>query len=193
MSLFLNFGAGRNQLPEPWQNLNAEHDIRKPLRFEDGSASRILAEHVIEHVPFLQGVGFLQECARLLEPGGVLRLAFPDPARLLARVGEDGFELGRHAVSYATELGNRPDGELIRATREKARAGALMMLVGWNHQCAWTVTTAAAALCAVGFGDVKQRRYGCSDHAELERVDGHHQEAGDYLALFETTVLEATK
>ena len=66
---FLNFGAGPNQLSEPWQNLDPTHDIRKRLRFENGSVAAILAEHVIEHVPFLQVLGFFQECLRVLEPG----------------------------------------------------------------------------------------------------------------------------
>ena len=80
--LFLNFGAGPNQLPEPWQNLDPTHDIRKRLRFENGSVAAILAEHVIEHAPFLQVLGFFQECLRVLEPAGMLRIAFPDIGRL---------------------------------------------------------------------------------------------------------------
>ena len=87
--LFLNFGAGPNQLPEPWQNLDPTHDIRKRLRFENGSVAAILAEHVIEHVPFLQVLGFFQECLRVLEPGGMLRIAFPDIGRFLTSRSHD--------------------------------------------------------------------------------------------------------
>ncbi len=195
MGLFLNVGAGPNQLPEPWQNLNAEHDIRKRLRFDDGSASRILAEHVIEHAPFLQGFGFIQECLRVLEPGGVLRLAFPDPARLLDTFAHDGFLLGARATLYADTLAKRPDGDLVSKAHPeaRARAGVLMMLVGWQHQSAWTLTTAAASLCAAGFQHVVRRQYGASERAELVNVDGHHKDVGEYLALLETTILEATK
>lgn len=189
MGLFLNFGAGPNQLPEPWQNLNAEHDIRKRLRFASGAVSGILAEHVIEHVPFLQGFGFLQECFRLLETGGVLRLAFPDPVRLLG-LGNDGFELGSTAGEYAAELAKRPNGEIVRCASDKRRAGALMMLVGWHHQSAWTLHTAAVALCTVGFRKVQNRDY---SRGELAGVDGHHKDVGEALALLETTVLEAKK
>ena len=83
MNLLLNFGAGPNQLPQPWRNLGPEHDIRKRLKFEDNSANAILAEHVIEHVPFLQSLGFFREALRVLKPGGVLRVAFPDIGRFL--------------------------------------------------------------------------------------------------------------
>lgn len=189
MGLFLNFAAGPNQLPAPWQNLNAEHDIRKRLKFSDDSVSRILAEHVIEHAPFLQGYGFLQECFRVLEPGGLLRLAFPDPVRLLA-VGLDGFSLGPKADEYAAELRKRPSGEIVRCSPDGPRAGAVMMMIGWQHQSIWSLHTAAAVLCTIGFKNVNNREYGCG---ELAGVDGHHKDLGEALALLETTILEAKK
>lgn len=190
MGHFLNFGAGPNQLPPPWQNLNALHDIRKPLKFEDGSASRILAEHVIEHVPFLQGYGFLLECMRILEPGGVLRLAFPDPVRLLA-VGVDGFSLGPMAEEYAAALGERQASRgVLPAHRAGARGGVSMILTGWHHQCIWSQHTAAVALLSAGFVKVQNREYG---RGELAGVDGHHIDVGPRLATLESTILEATK
>jgi hypothetical protein len=189
MGHFLNFGAGPNQLPEPWQNLNAEHDLRKRLKFADESASGILAEHVIEHVPFLQGYGFLQECFRVLELDGVLRLAFPDPVRLLA-IGMTGFELGPRAREYAAELAERPNGEIVRNASDKPRAAAIMMMVGWHHQSIWSLHTAAAVLCTIGFRKVCNRNYG---EGVLAGVDGHHKDVGERVALLETTIVEAQK
>jgi len=191
MSHFLNFGAGPNQLPEPWQNLNAEHDIRKRLKFADGSTAAILAEHVIEHVPYLQAYGFLLECYRVLATEGVLRLAFPDPVRLLA-IGMDGFSLGPKADEYAAAFAKRPQGEVVRGARpaEKARAGASMMLIGWHHQSMWTLHSAAAVLCTIGFRRVVNREYG---KGALAEIDGHHRDVGQEMAILETTILEATK
>lgn len=189
MGLHLNFGAGPNQLPPPWANLNAEHDLRKRLKFPDESASAILAEHVIEHVPYLQGFGFLQECFRVLELDGVLRLAFPDPAALLG-LGVDGFELGPTANEYAAELALRPDGNIVRNAGDKPRAAAIMMMIGWHHQSLWTLYGAAAVLCTIGFRSVVRRDYG---KGKLAGVDGHHKDVGERIAVLETTVLEATK
>jgi len=189
MSHFLNFGAGPNQLPEPWQNLNAEHDLRKRLKFPDSSVKAILAEHVIEHVPYLQAYGFLLECFRVLEPGGVLRLAFPDPVRLLA-ISMEGFQLGPKAEEYADELKKRPHGEVVRRATDKARAGASMMLIGWHHQSMWSLHTAAACLCTIGFARVVNRDYG---KGALAGIDGHHKDVGHEMAMLETTILEATK
>lgn len=183
MGLFLNFGAGQNQLPEPWQNLNAAHDIRKRLKFEDGSASAILAEHVIEHAPFLQGFGFLGECLRVLEPGGVLRLAFPDVGRLLTPSCYD--EL--RSFSYE---GNAYARALFGAPGALGAAAAQLLLTGWQHQAAWTRDSACGALLAVGFSEVRERMY---EEGELPNVDGHHKAVGDEIARIETTIVEAKK
>lgn len=193
MGLFLNFGAGPNQLPEPWQNLNAAHDIRKRLRFEDGSASAILAEHVIEHVPFLAGFGFLQECWRVLEPGGVLRLAFPDAARFIDYPRMPQAELHPNLLRYARALEQRDQGGLIRGAasgHDKQRAALLMLFAGWEHQAAWSIGMAAAALFAHGFLGVT-----CcvSASGRLAGVDGHHLEVGEEIARLETSILEAVK
>lgn len=200
--LHLHFGAGPNQLPEPWQNLNVLHDIRKPLRFETGSARAILAEHVIEHVPFLQGLGFFWECLRVLEPGGVLRVAFPDLSRFLGYKHEDSGEIGyqfiARALDYAEALAKhlKQEHAQVQAARDQdeersfVRAAMLRMATGWGHQTAWTLPTAAACLLAVGFSTVRAREYG---KGQLVGVDGHHRDVGAELAELESTILEATK
>jgi len=189
MALFLNFGAGLNLLPDPWQNLDPTHDIRKRLKFENNSAAAILAEHVIEHVPFLQVLGFFQECLRVLEPGGVLRIAFPDVGRFLTSCSRE-VALNMAAFHYAEGLSKRPGIDLAGTALEKTRAALWQMLTGWGHQTAWTEHSAAGALLVVGFSHVCRREYG---HGELRGVDGHHRDAGPELALLESTILEARR
>jgi predicted SAM-dependent methyltransferase len=191
MGLFLNFGAGPNQLPEPWQNLDPSHDIRKPLRFDSDSAQGILAEHVIEHVPFLQGVGFFRECLRVLVTGGVLRIAFPDVGRFLRPSSTDLLELQLNdaADSYVQALDERPENWLRHHAYDK-RSALVQMLTGWGHQMAWTEDSAGGALLALGFSSVRWCEYG---HGTLAGVDGHHHTVGSKLAKLEATTLEATK
>ena len=43
--------------------LDAEVAVARPF-------DHAMAEHVIEHVPFLQAMGFFRECVRVLRPGG---------------------------------------------------------------------------------------------------------------------------
>jgi len=189
MDSFLNFGAGPNQLPEPWQNLGPMHDIRKRLKFENDSAAAILAEHVIEHVPFLQVLGFFRECRRVLKPGGVLRVAFPDVGRFLTSRSME-FTFNAAALGYADGLAERPGLDLPSTAPEKTRVALWQMLTGWGHQTAWTEHSAAGALLVVGFSRVWRRPYG---YGEIEGVDGHHRDVGPELARLESTILEARK
>ncbi len=57
----VQFGSGHNLLPG-WDNRDSETDIRKALPFPIASVEFILAEHVIEHVEFREGLEFLREC-----------------------------------------------------------------------------------------------------------------------------------
>lgn len=52
-------------------------DASKPLPFEAGSFSLVLANHVVEHVPG-DVVAVLRDWVRVLAPGGVLGLILPD-------------------------------------------------------------------------------------------------------------------
>lgn len=203
--IFLNFGAGPNQLPEPWLNLDPSHDIRKRLRFENDSVDAVLAEHVIEHVPFLQGLGFFREVLRVLEPGGTFRIAFPDVARFL-RYDVDGCaSFNRVAPVYAQGLAARPNASPALSSGSHAHKGQMpdklegealtrqalwQMLTGWGHQMAWTGDSAAGALLVVGFRQVKMCEYG---RGELAGIDGHHRDVGPELAQLESTILEAKK
>jgi hypothetical protein len=200
MGHYLNFGPGPNILPEPWQNLEPNHDIRKRLRFGDGTCSQILAEHVIEHVSFLQGYQFLGEVLRILEPGGILRLAFPDISRMLSswwatadvsRVPKN-YSLSSTALNYAKALAKKPDGAWSAGLSDAdlSRHAMLRMLTGWGHQMAWTHESAAGVLLSIGFSKVVQQPY---NKGRIAGVDGHHRDVGPELAEVESTVLEATK
>jgi predicted SAM-dependent methyltransferase len=81
----VNLGCGSVFHPD-WINLDSipvsdlvrRWDIRKPLPFESGEVDVCYASHVLEHLLRSNARGFLQECHRVLAPGGVMRLAVPD-------------------------------------------------------------------------------------------------------------------
>lgn len=172
----LHFGCGPNRLPAPWENFDRDVNIAQPLPFEDSSAAFIFAEHVIEHVPFLEGMGFLRECLRVLVPGGVLRFAFPDVTR---------FESFQQTDEYLLFLKAR--------NRRAATIGDVFrfILLDNGHRACWTKDSGCAAAFAIGFGRVRVEQYGQSINPELSGIDGHHRTSP--VALLETTVLEATK
>ena len=48
------------------------------LPLADATADLVYSSHFLEHIPRDQVAPFLQECWRILKPGGVLRLVVPD-------------------------------------------------------------------------------------------------------------------
>lgn len=60
------------------------HDLRRPFPWPDASAEAIYSSHTLEHLTREQGQRFLRECARVLVPGGVVRIMVPDLGVLLS-------------------------------------------------------------------------------------------------------------
>jgi len=52
--------------------------LENALPFKPGQVSIIYCAHTIEHLPEAAAVRFLNDCARILKPGGRIRLVYPD-------------------------------------------------------------------------------------------------------------------
>src|SRR4029077_17458324 len=65
---------GVSRVDLPW-------DLRNQLPFADGSAEAVFHEHLLEHLPLNAVLTLLQECRRLLRPGGIIRVGVPDAGR----------------------------------------------------------------------------------------------------------------
>ena len=81
----LNLGCGRQFHPD-WINVDLEavsdevleHDLTRGLPFEEESIDVVYHSHVLEHLKPQEGVKLLEECFRVMKPGGVLRIVVPD-------------------------------------------------------------------------------------------------------------------
>jgi predicted SAM-dependent methyltransferase len=87
--MMLNVGCGQ-RFHAGWVNVDIAHrdpsviahDITCGLPFPDARFDVVYHSHVIEHIRRHDVVPFLQECLRVLKPGGILRVATPDLERL---------------------------------------------------------------------------------------------------------------
>lgn len=86
----LNIGCG-SHFHDDWVNLDVAprdsavmaHDVtRYPLPFADNTFDAVYHSHVLEHLPKAEAPAFLEDCLRVLKPGGVLRIAVPDLERI---------------------------------------------------------------------------------------------------------------
>ena len=81
----LNLGCGRRCHPQ-WTNADLVPsgpdvlavDLRRPLPFAAASFTAVYAAHVVEHLDPAEADALLCEAARVLAPGGVVRIVVPD-------------------------------------------------------------------------------------------------------------------
>ncbi len=81
----LNLGCG-NRFHGGWVNMDlaATHPAVMPynilggIPYPDASMDVVYHSHMLEHLPKWKAPAFLAECARVLRPGGIVRVAIPD-------------------------------------------------------------------------------------------------------------------
>lgn len=74
----LNLGAGSVPVPG-YKPLDIKTgDCIYPLKYADGSVDEVRASHVLEHFGMADSLNVLQDWARVLKPGGVLKIAVPN-------------------------------------------------------------------------------------------------------------------
>jgi predicted SAM-dependent methyltransferase len=163
-------------------------DATKPFPLADSSFDYVFSEHMIEHVPWPDGLFMLRECRRVLRPGGTVRIATPDLEKFLGLRGhEDDGREGRY-VRWVTDryMADVP-----------AYRGAFVInniFRGWGHQFLYDGDLLAMALAEAGFAHVRRAEPGCSDDLNLRGIESHgkvvHNEA---MAAFETMAFEADR
>lgn len=82
---YLNAGCGTNYHSD-WINVDIVskspdvigHNFIKGIPFDDNSFKLVYNSHFIEHLDKSDAIRFLNECYRVLQPGGILRVVCPD-------------------------------------------------------------------------------------------------------------------
>ena len=191
----LQIGAGHKHI-EGWLSTDLKPadedtiflDATEPFPFPDDCLDFVFGEHLIEHVSWWDGQRLLAECRRVLRPGGVLRLATPDAARLIDLYrGEAGAE-GEHYLQWHHD----------RFT-PRMRTHPLVVLNhnvrAWGHVFLYDAALLRAALCDAGFEGIIQCELGVSTHRALSGVEQHQRGGGkakERAVRFETMCFEAT-
>lgn len=124
-----------------WSDAITIHDLRRPFPWPDASAEAIYSSHTLEHLSKFDGARFLDECARVLAPGGVVRIAVPDLAALVAE-----YEKGvLPAVDLIDRLGvawTHPDDGWLKRL--------LAPYVRYPHRCMYDARSLLTALGSRG-------------------------------------------
>ncbi|HEX6041743.1 type II secretion system major pseudopilin GspG [Longimicrobium sp.] len=196
----LQLGTGHNVLPG-WLNTDVHVfrrglveflDATRPFPLPEASFDFVYSEHQIEHVPLAAGDHMLAECFRVLRPGGVVRIATPDLARIArlaqAPLGPD----ETYYVEYISRMLGLTAPDPTRVINAMFREFGPDDASG--HQFIYSFETLSERLRAAGFTDVRRCDVGRSEHAMLRDVERHADAVGDARAVrYETLVVEATR
>lgn len=162
-------------------------DVSERFPFADETFDFIHCEHMIEHLPYPVGAHMLQECARVVKPGGVIRLATPNLRTLIdlyADIKSDTQQryLRFSADRYLPEIGIASDTFVINN-----------FFRNFGHQFIYDPKTLTEALHRAGLTNVTPRAVGESDYEPLRGIEQHGQDITDEFNRLETFVLEASK
>lgn len=164
--LRLHLGCGTN-LAQGWVNIDNNYDknidlrkldlnwdLTKPLPYKKDTVDLIFHEHFIEHLKKPDGEEFLRECYRLLKPGGVMRMGWPDLAKFIrayATRDKKYFKYISQNVFYGMKY-NTWD-ELVGD-----------FFYSWDHQYGYTRKHMKMLLEDIGFKDIKYHKYNDSEY-----------------------------
>ncbi|MFI5213605.1 MAG: class I SAM-dependent methyltransferase [Gemmatimonadales bacterium] len=162
--LKLHLGCGTVRL-EGWVNVDIETsqadltlDITRGLPLLDGAARLIYHEHVMEHITVDEAKACLRDWFRLLEPGGVLRIATPDLAYVVERYRGDWRDQAWLKL---------PEYAFIRTRAEMLNTS----LRWWGHQYLYDEEELRRRMNDAGFATIRRCALGESPVAELARLE----------------------
>ena len=168
--LKLHVGCGSNYKPG-WVNIDLFNptadvalDLRERFPFADESVSLIYSEHVLEHFEYPRDVRhILQECFRILAPGGVFSVGVPDH--------------GVVATAYATRDTSFFQQRRLRSYLRDGDA-TLMHHINYNfrqdglHKYSYDEETLRQILERVGFEQVERRSFDPSLDSAKRNLSG---------------------
>lgn len=199
----LQLGCGRNWL-EGWLNSDyfprtsdiLQLDVTVALPFEDDTFDYIFSEHVIEHISYPKGVYMLEECFRVLKPGGVLRVGTPDLAFLVNLYRED--ETSGHARTQMEQefleyfLANEIKDRETNAPVDFDTYLINKFVRAWGHEFIYDEKSLRYIMKTLGFADITRCEVMESRHTTLCNVENVDRKPHGHIAL-ETIVMESTK
>ena len=155
--------------------------------FSDDTFEYIMSEHMIEHIEYADARFMLQECFRVLKPGGCLRIATPNLKVLLALHTDEKTETHKYYLDWATE-------RFMPQVRECKDVFVINnFFQSWGHRFLYDEATLCNAAHAAGFRDVRLYKPGDSEDPVLRYLESHGKEITEEINQFETIVLESRK
>lgn len=162
-------------------------DVTNRFPFEDGIFDYIYSEHMIEHVPYEKGYIVLQECYRILKPGGVIRIATPDLNFLIELFRNDKMNIQEEYIKWAA------DTYFPHININSETFVINNFFYNWEHQFIYDFNVFKKTLENIGFVNVIRCQSGESNYKILNGLERHDTVIPKRFNYLETMVLEGEK
>ena len=196
----LHIGCGPFVM-EGWLNVDIQchrPDIRymdagKPYPFPDHSFDYIYSEHLFEHLSVEEQTVMLQECYRILKPGGRMRLAMPNQHFLMELYLHPDKECNRRYLAWSYRLFGMKQGVPEVAEKNYPTYVINNFFRLWGHQFIHTPESLKELAEGIGFHDIRPYSIGKSDTLALQGLERHGQNIPAWANELETFVVEMEK
>lgn len=190
----LHLGCGGNILPGwlntdliPERSVVVPLDCTRPLPFATGTFNRLFSEHMIEHIPFAAACALFAECHRVLRPGGFIRLATPDLAKIC------GLHSAQAEPGVAAYLAWSRPRYAVPGPGSATAHVINSLFYHHGHRFLFDAETLSAALTQAGFHDCAVSTPGRSALPGMSGLEHHGHVMGHAFNELETLVVEARK
>lgn len=190
---YLQIGC-QNQLIDGWLNVDLLPknldvifmDATKPFPFPDKSFDCIFSEHMIEHITLDEGKFMINECYRVLKPGGRLRITTPDLNFLIQLYLHPEQELHIRYVKFSERYFSKKPAVIDTVVINN-------FFRDWGHQFIHDKKSLSWIFQNAGFKKVSFPCVYESEDDRLRNLEKHGQEITEEFNLLETIVAEAQK
>ncbi|HYZ32139.1 MAG TPA: methyltransferase domain-containing protein [Crenalkalicoccus sp.] len=193
----LHIGAGAFRI-DGW--LNSDYtpkpgvvvvDATKKFPFRDSTFNYIYTEHMIEHISFSDGACMLQQCARVLKPGGTIRIVTPNFPVFLDFYRQPEDERYKAYMDWTwSELHRVGNG--AEAPTSHPVFIINYYFKAWGHTFIYDEYSLRLSLEKAGFTNMRRENVNTSRHAELRNLEHLDRVPAGFYEL-ESLVMEADK
>lgn len=160
-------------------------DLRYPLRIPSNSIDGIVCEHTIEHILYADVENLLNECHRILKPGGILRIILPNISKF-ANAYSNGDQAWFDEWERIFFLSS-PDAKRSKRRIKSPLQALSFVMQDYGHISAWDVPLLNRFLLDSGFSKAEEKSH--RNGAIEELLIDTNVEGRLYVSLY----VEATK
>jgi predicted SAM-dependent methyltransferase len=138
------------------------HDLVQGIPCSDGSLEVIYHSHMLEHLSYKDGMVFVENCFKALQPGGIMRVLVPDLELWIKNyVQGNTFFFDEYRKALAPEAHLYPTNGSV----------FMGMLHNHEHKCGYDFDTLKWVLEKAGFGRVRRTLVQDSDLPDIVEVE----------------------